>query len=108
MTCVAIAPAPRSRQAPCRPGGRWLIQHLDLVALERPAQLRLEHHKLGAVVAHRLTEEFDRVLAAPLRLIERNGRVLDQPLGGEAAFTQSRNADTGGEEYLLRAHIHRL
>ena len=59
-----------------------LIEHLDLVALDGAAQFRLKQHEFGAVIAHRLAEELDRVLAAPLRLIERDGGVLHQPFGG--------------------------
>ena len=80
-----------------------LIEDLDLLAAEGPAEVRLQRGEVGAVLAERRAEGLDAVAAEPLGVVHADLGVLDQLLGLDLLAVVHGDADRGGEEDLLLA-----
>ena len=80
-----------------------LVEDLDLLAAERPAEVRFERGEVGAVLAERRAEGLDAVAAETLGMVHADLGVLHHLLGLDLLAVVHGDADRGGEEDLLLA-----
>ena len=77
-----------------------LVEDGDLLALQRPAQLRFERQPIGLARAHRRLEQLDAVAADALGVIHRKLGILEHLFGAVRLAVAERKPDRGGQENL--------
>ncbi len=86
-----------------------LEEHLDLAALQRAAQIRLQRQPVGALRAHRRAEHFDAIAADALGVAHGDLGVLQHVARrrGASAGSNKRDADRGEQADLAVGEAHR-
>ena len=85
-----------------------LVVKLELVALERVAQVPLDRHPLHKPVAQRDVEHLRAPAAELLSAVHGRVGVAEQLLGGLASALTDGDAEAGGDEHLVAINLERF
>ena len=82
-----------------------LVVQLELVALDRVAQVALDRHPLDQTTAQRGVERLEAPAAELLGAVHRGVRVAQQLLGGPGPSLADGDADAGRDEHLVSVDL---